>query len=134
VGRKLADGGAEAMRLIDEVEVEAGAEAARAARPELAQAIWQAAETLRETTEWMLAQPINDRFAGAVPFLEAFALVLGGHFHLCAALAEGVDGPHAALARVFVQRLLPGHIGLCQQARAGAAGLYALSDDDLGAR
>ena len=32
---------------------------------------------------------INDRFAGAVPFLNAFARVLGGYFHLKSAIQEG---------------------------------------------
>ena len=43
------------------------------------------------------ARRLNQRFAGAVPYLRAWARVLGAHFHLCAALAEGGEGPaHAA--------------------------------------
>ncbi|HDR27465.1 acyl-CoA dehydrogenase [Rhodovulum sp.] len=131
VGRKLADGGEAAWRLLEEIEQ--GAEAARALLPEPAGDVWAAAETLRETTEWMLTQDQTDRFAGAVPFLRAWARVLGGHVHLAAARAEGGAGPRTALARVFVARLLPEHVALLAQARAGAAGLYALSDDDLAA-
>ena len=37
----------------------------------------------------MLAAEANDRFAGATPYLRAFALTLGGHYLLKAALAEG---------------------------------------------
>ncbi len=48
VGRKLADGGEAAFRLIGEVEAEA--RAARAALPALAEEVWSAAETLREAT------------------------------------------------------------------------------------
>ena len=49
VGRKMMDGGEAAYRLLDEVE--AGAEAARSDLPDLAQAVWDAAETMRETTD-----------------------------------------------------------------------------------
>ena len=48
----------------------------RAALPDLAGEVWQAAETLREATEALLAMSPQDRFAGAVPYLRAFALVL----------------------------------------------------------
>jgi len=129
VGRKMMDGGEAAYRLLDEVE--AGAEAARGALPDLAQAVWGAAETLRETTEWLMAQPMNDRFAGAVPYLTAFARVLGGHYHLAAALAEGAEGKRCALAAFHIRRLLPEHAALCAHVREGAAGLYALGPDDL---
>lgn len=76
VGRKLMDGGEAAYALLDEIE--STAEAARANHPELAEPVWQATESLREATEWMVAQTeMNNRFAGAVPFLRAFARVLG---------------------------------------------------------
>ena len=128
VGRKLMDGGEAAMRLLQEIED--GAEAARCKLPDLAGEVWAAAETLREATEWMLAQDMNDRFAGAVPYLRAFARVLGGHYHLRAALADP-QGPRARLAWVFVRRVLPEHAGLLAQAREGAEGLYALSPEEL---
>jgi hypothetical protein len=128
VGRKLADGGEAAFRLIDEVQ--RAAEAARAALPDLAGEVWQASEALREATEALVAQALNDRFAGAVPCLRAFARVLGADAHLKAALA---DPARAALARVFIRRLLPEHLALLAQTREGAAGLYALSHEDLAA-
>ncbi len=130
VGRKLADGGEAACRLLEEIST--GAEAARARLPDLAEAVWNAAETLRETTEWMAARDdAQDRFAGAMAYLRAFALVLGAHFHLKAALAEGAAGPRTALARVHVTRLLPAHAGLLDEARQGAAALYALTPEDM---
>ncbi len=128
VGRKLMDGGEAAMLLLQEIED--SAEAARACCPDMAGEVWGAAETLREATEWMLAQEMNMRFAGAVPYLRAFARVLGAHYHLRAALAEP-EGVRARLARVFIQRILPEHQGLLARARAGAEGLYALSAEDL---
>ena len=129
VARKMADGGEAAFRLLDEVE--AGAEAARATCPCMADAVWRAAENLREATEWLVAQEPDDRFAGAVPYLMAWARVLGGHFHLASAVAEGGSGPRSALARFHVTRLLPEHAALLEQARAGAEGVFALSPEDL---
>lgn len=80
VGRKLADGGAAAMALLDEILD--GAKAAQAAQPDLANLLWQAAETLRESTLDLLERDMPDRFAGAAPYLSAFARVLGAHYHL----------------------------------------------------
>ncbi len=128
VARKLADGGEAAFRLIDEVE--RGAEAARSAHPDLAGDVWSAAEALREATEALVAMPLNDRFAGAVPYLRAFSLVLGGAAHLKAMQA---DPGREALARVMIRRLLPEHGALLAQAKEGAAGLYAVGADDLAA-
>jgi alkylation response protein AidB-like acyl-CoA dehydrogenase len=131
VARKMMDGGDAAYRLLDEIE--ASAEAARGSLPDLAGAIWGAAETLRETTEWLVTQDLNDRFAGSVAYLRAFARVLGGHYHLKAAMAAGGSGPRTALARFYLKRLLPEHASLLAQVREGAAGLYDLSPDDLAA-
>ena len=76
----------------------------------------------------MAAQEMNDRFAGAVPYLRAFARVLGGHFHLTAAMADPARLP---LAQIAIGRLMPEHTSLLAQVRLGADDLYALSDADL---
>ncbi|WP_102226735.1 acyl-CoA dehydrogenase [Acidimangrovimonas sediminis] len=145
VGRKMMDKGEAAWRLLEEIQ--SGAEAARGTLPELAGAVWDAAEELREATERLVGQEMQDRFAGAVPYLRAFALVLGAQAHLAAALAEaggpevaggggiGGDGggPRTRLARVFIRRLLPEHGALLAHAGAGAGDLYALDLEDLGA-
>lgn len=132
VGRKLSDGGEAAFRLLDEIET--SAEGARARHPNLAEAVWQATENLREATEWMVAQSdLNNRFAGSVPYLRAFARVLGGHFHLTAAMAEEGDGKRTKLARFYIFRLMGEVTGLLAHATAGSEDLYALSDQDLGA-
>jgi acyl-CoA dehydrogenase len=125
----MADDGAAIFALIDEVQGDA--DAARGALPDLAGEVWQAADRLREATASLLAQGLNARFAGAVPYLRATARVLGGHFHLRAALAEGGKGPRSALARVFIGRILPEHAALLEQLRAGDADLYALSAMEL---
>jgi hypothetical protein len=129
VGRKMMDDGVAAIRLLQEVEDEA--KAARDILPDLAEDVWAAAETLREATEWLVSQDHQDRFAGAVPYLRAFARVLGAHYHLKAAIAEGAKGPRTALAAVYIRRLLPQHAAAIAEAKEGAAGLYALTVDDL---
>jgi len=130
VGRKLMDGGEAAYRILDEIEETT--EAARGTLPELAEPVWEATETLRETTEWLVAQGnMNDRFSGAVPFLRGFARVLGGYYHLRAAMAEGGAGSRTRLARFYITRLLPEHTGLLAHAVRGADDLYAITADDL---
>ncbi|WP_135450854.1 acyl-CoA dehydrogenase [Tabrizicola caldifontis] len=128
VGRKLADGGDAAFRLIDEVQQRA--EVARNTLPDLAGEVRQAADALRWATGALVQQASNDRFAGAVPYLHGFALVLGADAHLAATLADPAREP---LARFFIRRLLPEHLALLAQTREGAAGLYALSAKDLAA-
>jgi len=131
-GRKLMDGGAAGFALLDDVAAQA--EAARGVLPDLAEPVWQAGEALREATGWMLARSdMSDRFAGAMPFLRGWARVLGAHFHLRAAHAEGGDGPRTRLARFYIRRLLPDHAGLLAQATAGAEDLYAVTPGDLSA-
>ena len=127
VARKMMDGGDAAFALLDEIE--AAAETARAAAPELVEPVWQACETLRETTEWLVAQDMTDRFAGAVPYLRAFARVLGAHYHLTAALNG--DTGRKRLAAFYIKRLLPEHAGLLAHMREGAGDLMAITLDDL---
>ena len=124
VGRKMMDGGEMAFRLIDEVLD--GAKSAQATLPDLAKAVWDAAETLRDATAALVEAGQQDRFAGAVPYLTAFARVLGAHFHLIAAQAGGDD--RRALARIFVTRILPRNAGDLAEARAGVADLEAVPD------
>ncbi|MEM1003772.1 MAG: acyl-CoA dehydrogenase [Pseudomonadota bacterium] len=131
VGRKMMDRGEAASRLLDEIEDHA--ERARARMPELAGPVWEATESLREATEWLVSQSeMNDRFSGASAYLHAFARVLGAHYHLVTALADP-DGPRAKLARYYINAMLPEHVGLLAQAQNGADDLFALSADDLAA-
>jgi len=127
VARKMMDGGEAAFAILDEIE--ANADVANASLPELAKAVWNAAETLRETTEWLVEQDMTDRFAGSVPYLRAFARVLGGHAHLAAAMAG--DAGRLRLATLYIKRLLPEHASLLAHVREGGADLMAITVDDL---
>jgi hypothetical protein len=104
VGRKLMDGGEAVFSLLDEVE--SFAESVRADLPDLAKAVWNACEDLRETTEALVAREMSERFAGAVPYLLGFARVLGADAHLRAACAER-GGSVERLARFYITRMLP---------------------------
>ncbi len=129
VGRKLADGGDAAFRLLDEIQ--AGAEAARLSMPKLAEPVWQAAEGLRETTEWLVAQAPADRNAGATSYLRAFGRVLGAHFHLTAAQADP-DG-RQRLAGFYIGQMLPEYASALAAVRDGADPVMALTPEDLAA-
>ena len=129
VARKMMDGGDMANRLMDEIEEQA--ERARPTHPNMAEAVWQACESLREATDWLVAQEdLQNRFAGAVPYLRAFARVMGGHYHLMAALADK-GGPREKLARFYIKRMLPEHAGLLQHAQEGIEDAMALTLDEL---
>ncbi|AHM03109.1 3-methylmercaptopropionyl-CoA dehydrogenase (DmdC) [Roseibacterium elongatum DSM 19469] len=123
-GRKMMDGGVAAHALIDEIEAEAKAAGARGAL------LVATAGELRAATDRMLSLDLNDRFAGAVPYQHAFALALGGLYHLRAAQAEG-EGPRTRLAQSFMARQMAAVPGLLAEAGLGAADLYALSPEDL---
>jgi hypothetical protein len=115
VGRKLKDGGQAARALLDEIRATA---AVNGPHPRLSAAVAQ----LETATAWMLKADMNDRFAGAVPYLRAFALALGGHYLLRAAQADAKRMPLAA----FHIRQLMAQVGpLCAAACEGAAPLYA---------
>ena len=130
VARKMMDGGEAAGLIFDEIE--ATAEAARDTLPDLAEAVWQASESLRETTEWMINQNHRVRFSGAVPYLRAFARVLGGHVHLMSAVAD-TGGARRKVARFYIKRLLPEHASLLTQAQAGDLDVFSLTPEEFAA-
>ncbi|MDG1431000.1 MAG: acyl-CoA dehydrogenase, partial [Paracoccaceae bacterium] len=104
VGRKMMDGGAATFALIDEIKADVEAAPNRV----LASQVGHAAVALRATTEKLATSgTMNDRFAGAVPYLTGFARVLGGYYHMLAAEAETGNGSRTKLARFYINRLLP---------------------------
>lgn len=130
VGRKLMDGGEAAFALLEEIEAQA--EASRTRFPNMAGSVWQAAESLREATEWMVAQTdVHERFAGAAPYLMAWGRVLGGHLHLSSALADEKGGRRERLGRFYIKRLLPECEGYLTHCTEGAKGLFDMSIEEL---
>ncbi len=115
VARKLMDGGAAAEGLLAEIEA--------ANHGELNEAIGSTAAAVKTTLDWMLAtSDLNERFAGAGPFLKAWGLLLGAHY---LAISAVKDPSRAPLARFFATNLLPQAVAYAQSARVGSADLYA---------
>ncbi|MGF1501684.1 MAG: acyl-CoA dehydrogenase [Paracoccaceae bacterium] len=129
VGRKLAmDEGATAEALLDEVQATADA-LAEAGEAELARLLAAARSKAGGVTRWMLdATEMNDRFAGAVPYLRMMALTLGAHSLARAALRDPERRP---LAAFFLAQCLPRAHADAQAATQGAAPLYALDAERL---
>ncbi len=127
VARKMMDGGAAMFAMLDEID------AVSANAGPLGEPVVKAANLLRTATEKLVALGLNDRFAGAMPYLLGVARVLGGHYHLKAALAEDGNGPRTKLARFFLARLLPEAEAHLSAAVLGAEDLYALSAEELSA-
>ena len=88
-------------------------------------------QELRSTTEWLLTQPMNDRFSGAVNYLRFFARVLGGYYHLKAASAENEGDFRKKLADVYFARLLPECQGLSTSIRSGSGDLFSLTNEEF---
>ncbi len=124
VGRKMADGGAAALRLLNELDAIAAQD-----QSDLGQITTAALANLRAATQTLQSKDAEDRSAGAVDYLRAFARVLGAALHLKAALADPARRP---LAAFYIQRLLPEHSALLAACGAGAAGVYALDAVALG--
>jgi acyl-CoA dehydrogenase len=124
VARKMMDGGAAAFALLDQIE-------AVAASSDLGAPLTRAVAELRQTTQDLIKLDLNNRFAGAVSYLGAFARVLGAQYHIKAAMAG--PAPRVAMAKFFLARVLPEVSGMLAQATLGADDLFALSVDDLAA-
>ncbi len=135
VGRKLADGGAAAKALLDEIgETVDAATAVGGAMTALGTTLEAALTAARETTDVLLAAPdINDRFAGAAAYLRMLALTLGGHYLLKAAMAAPEDATRLAMAQFFASSYLPQVTALASSAGQGAAVLYAVDVEKLSA-
>ncbi|PYE83886.1 acyl-CoA dehydrogenase [Pseudoroseicyclus aestuarii] len=127
VGRKMADGGDAAKALI--AEVAAGAEAARQLLPDLAEPVLRSAQLIQAATEALLGRDMAHRQACAVPYLRAFARVLGGHYHLMA--AQGGEAGRTRLAGFYIHRMLPEAAAHLTAMGAGMEDLTDLTAEDL---
>jgi len=108
VGRKMMDGGAEALALITEMAAKGHT------------ALAPALKGLTEATHHLLAQSSLDRAGAATAYLRAYAQVLGAYYHLEAAAH---DPSRAGLARFTVTRLLPRAKAWLAEARMGSSDL-----------
>ncbi len=130
VGRKLGgDGGAELARLVEDVLAEAQDGGLRALAGEVS--------TL---AGHLLCVEVDDRLAASVPFLTMVSvMVCGWLMERQARIASKVDGDPVflknkiAAARWYLAHAVPQAIGLAASVRAGAAGLYDLSAEELAA-
>ncbi len=125
VGRKMLDGGAAMFALLDQMD------AVAAAAGDMGSALKSGADALRDATKKLVTLELNDRFAGAVPYLLGAARVLGAFYHVKAAMAEGQDGPRTKLARYFLAHLFPQADALLSAAVLGADDFYALTPEEL---
>ena len=129
VGRKLADQGQIAFGMISEIRETASA--CLALEPKLSELLFSAADKVSEATDWLIsAKETADRNVAAGPYLRAFALLLGAHYHARALAAEKGSGSRSALARLFFNRSL-GHCGtLCEEVCCGSADIFPIPDSD----
>ncbi|WP_221796387.1 acyl-CoA dehydrogenase [Aquisediminimonas sediminicola] len=128
VNRKLVvDGGAALAALMADIERDAHDS------PELA----GLARDCAQVAKWMLDRPdIDDRLAGSVAFCTMCAVAVAGWQLLRQAEVAGKSGgvlsrTKPAIARYFIEHIVPEARGLMQSSQAGAELLYALSDEEL---
>ncbi|MDE2694067.1 MAG: acyl-CoA dehydrogenase [Paracoccaceae bacterium] len=130
VSRKLMDGGQAVFELINEINdlcINTPNELIK-----LSSELKIASDTLSEATRWMVMQEnLNERLAGATPYLESFALVLGAFFHLKGAIADDKTQSRVKLASFYMNHILPSVFSLCKSATAGSADIYKLSAKEL---
>ncbi len=126
VGRKMKDKGQASFSLLSEIGLTAAI--AMETAPDLGAFLAAAETSLTVTTRYMVEAEMNDRFAGAAPFLRAYGLALTGHYLLKSALADPSRMP---LARFHIRQMMQQVDALCSAAREGATPLYALDMDGL---
>ena len=130
VSRKLMDGGESAINLITEIQELITSDCSNITG--FNQELKSAADTLTNATQWMInCKDLNERFAGATSYLEAFALVLGGYYHLKGALADDQSNKQVKLAKFYLSHVLPGVSQLCKTATVGSDAIYGLSVEEL---
>jgi len=84
--------------------------------------------------EWMRGEAsLDDRLAGSVPFCTMMAVAVAGWQLLRQSRSFDGEVPEAKTAsvRFFLDRIVPEAMGLSASATAGAAGLYAVSVEQL---
>jgi len=130
VGRKMMDNGETAYAIINQIKEYI--DNLSGVKKDLSGLLELANETLRETVEYLISKKeVSDRFGGAMPFLMGFARVLGGFYHLKAAVVEGDNGPRTKLAEFYIRRILPEAISFLVAAKSDPNEIYNFSVDEL---
>ncbi len=145
VGRKLqGDGGAAAKKLIGEIHSEAMMlkAAKRQDLVHIGERLLEAADALRQSTEWLLDAAQKDQahaLAGATPYLKQFGNVAGGYYLAhgakAAAIAagEGQDPAYyeakIALTKFYADNYLTEAVALTDAVTAGAELLARIEPD-----
>jgi hypothetical protein len=130
VGRKMMDNGEAAYAIINEIKDYINN--LSMVKKDLSELLEMANETLRDTVEHLNAKKeVSDRFGGAMPFLMGYARVLGGFYHLKAAVVEGGSGPRTKLAEFYIRRILPEAMSFLAAAKSGPDEIYNFSINEL---
>jgi 3-(methylthio)propanoyl-CoA dehydrogenase len=130
VGRKLTgDGGAALGSLIADMRAEAHDIG-----------LITLIEAVEAVATWMLGADVDDRLAGSAPFLTMLSVAVSGwlmeRMGRAAAIAQGDPAflrAKAATVAWYLAHIVPEAAGLKASAMAGAAGLYALSVEEMAA-
>ena len=87
---------------------------------------------LENSLSWMLEQEdLNNRLAGATPFLKAFGLILGANYLVKAALKTG-SLDKKSLAHFYCLNILPEMEAYGAMSQSGKQSLYNFSDRFFG--
>ena len=125
VNRKLSDGGQAGSSLIEEFKrTEKLCEEIGVISDSLIKEFRCARLDLSKALKWMLdAENLNERYAGATPFLRAFGLMLGAHYLLKAA-SISQDPRRIELAQFYVEHILPESCAANKSACRGSGSIY----------
>ena len=130
VGRKMMDNGEAAYAIINEINDYINN--LSMVKKDLSELLEMANETLRDTVEHLNGKKeVSDLFGGAMPFLMGYARVLGGFYHLKAAVVEGGSGPRTKLAEFYIRRILPEAMSFLAAAKSGPEEIYNFSINEL---
>jgi acyl-CoA dehydrogenase len=142
VTRKLPLAGGKVMEAYL-AELKATADAVRASNQpafgRMGERLGEAVAALTEATVWMgkaLATNPNGALAGATPYLRLFGLAAGGHYLARGALAavrDGSNAEHVALARFFAENLCVQASGLAAAVTDGGEAVFGIDPMKLSA-
>ena len=134
IGRKLSDNGKAANGLIDEIKLTISEcyDNQDQQIKEMGVKLSRSLECLETSLNWMLGQEdLNERLAGATPFLKAFGLILGGNYLVKAALKTG-SLDRKSLAQFYCLNVLPEVEAYGAMSQSGKDSLYEFTDQFFG--